>query len=453
MNIIVLGAGRVGYNVAKNLVARQNNVTVIDNNSARLNAVSNAIEVRQIFGHAADPNVLEQADAANADVLVAVTNVDEINLVACEVANLLFDIETKIARIRQQHYLLEKYKLALFHSKNLSVNYVISPEIEIAKSISKSIKTHGASYITDLLGSIQFISVKCNELANIINTPIRLLSNLFPSLSMAVVAIQRNGQTIIPKSTETIYPNDQVHIIVPESNVLEAMAAFGYTKQSCKNITIAGYSGVGKVLAAEIEKQLPDTKLQIIEKNPIYSELNSAVLVNTNFIKGDIFDSAILHEIDMHDCDSFIAVTEDDTTNVLAALLAKNNGAKQVMVLLNDLQNSKFITSIGVDSVVSKHVFTVSSVLRAIRQYKVKSLYSIDDGVELIEIYVSESSNIIGLQLDDITTPSQIFIAVLKRNDKIYICPENFVISVNDCLILVATKEMVYKIEKLVFGC
>lgn len=452
MKIIILGIGQVGYNIAKHLISPENQVTIVDHDETRLNAVSDLLDVQPILGHASYPDILEQAGATQADILIAATNIDEVNMVACEIVHSLFEVDTKIARIKQQNYLTEKYKLTLFQPKNLSIDFIISPEIEIAKSISRSIQINGASNVIDLLDTIKLLSVHCLDSAPLINTPLRFLSGLYPSLSITIAAIQRDDQTFIPNANDLILPNDQVHFIIPASQTSEAMAAFGYPEQIRQRVTIVGCGNIGRTLAQEIEQTQPMIQLQIIERNPRCSEVGSRLLKNTEILSGNALNTDILQEAEIQNCDTFISVTNDDNTNILASLLAKNHGAKRVISLLNNTRNSKFVTSLGVDSIVNQNTITVSTVLKAIRQHKIRSLYTIENGIEVIEAYINESSNIVGLSVEDILISGQVFIAVLKRDHEIYIQPEKFIISSHDHLIFVATKSTIHKIEKLVSG-
>ncbi|MDR1907779.1 MAG: Trk system potassium transporter TrkA [Holosporales bacterium] len=452
MKIIVLGVGNIGYNIAKHLVSSENEITIVDHDRSRLSEVSNILDVRPVFGYASHPSTLEQAGAEQADILIAVTNVDEVNLIACEVVHSLFDIETKIARVRQQNYFEDKYRLTLFQPNNISIDYLISPEIEIARSISKSIKINGTSDVADLCDQIKLISVRCLDSSPVINTPLRVLSNLYPLLSMCIVAIQRQEQTIIPNINDVITPNDQVYIVIKEQQAREVMAAFGYTEQARRRVTIAGCGNIGRTLGKEIEQALPDVQLKVIEKDPVCSELGSKLLKHAEILSGDALDSDILREAEIQHCDTFIAVTDDDNTNVMAALLAKYYGASRGISLLDDMQNAQFVTSLGVDSIVNQNAITVSTVLKAIRQHKVRSLYAIEGGVEVLEVCVSESSNIVGMSIEDIVMPNQVLIALLKRSDEVHVAPEKFIISVNDYLIFAVSKEMVNKVERLVSG-
>jgi trk system potassium uptake protein TrkA len=448
MKIIILGAGNIGFNIAKHLVSSENEVTIVDHDNIRLSAVGNAIDVRTVTGFASHPSTLEQAGAASADILIAVTDADEVNLVACEVVHSLFDIKTKIARIKQSNYIDEKYRLTLFQPNNLSIDYLISPELEIAQSITKSIKNFGTSDVVDLCDTIKLVSIRCLKTSSVINTPLRVFSNLYPHLSTCIVAIQRNGHTIIPRDADTITADDQLFLLIKELQIREIVTAFGYTEQLRRRVTIAGGSSLAITLSQEIEQSLPDVQLKIIENTN--AELESRLLKRAEILNGTPLDSEILLEAEIQHCDTFVAVTEDDNTNVMSTLLAKYHGAKRGMALLSDMQNALFVMSLGIDSIINKNAITVSGVLQAIHQHKMRSLHTIEGGIEILEFCVNETSNVIGLSTDDIAMSNKVVVALLKRGKEVHIAPGKFVLSANDYLILAVVKEMVHKVEKLV---
>ncbi|MDR0631321.1 MAG: Trk system potassium transporter TrkA [Holosporales bacterium] len=450
MNIVILGAGNVGVGIANHLASSENDITIVDSDRRRLNMIGNILDVRPVIGFASHPSTLEKAGAADADVLIAVTNIDEINLVACEVAHSLFGIETKIARVRQQDYVAEKYRLALFQPQNLSVDYIISPEIEIAQSISKSTQVYGTSDVVDLDERVRLVKVRCPDASPIVNVPLRIFTNLYPHLPISIAAIQRAEQTIIPSMDDVILANDQLSILLNASQVRDVMTALGYTEQFRRRVAIAGGGGIGLALAKEIEQLSADIQLKIIDNNLSESELDPRVFAHAELIKGNPLNEDILFEAGIHDCDTFISVTPDDNINVVATLLAKYHGVKRGISLLNNARNSQFVLSLGIDSIVNQNAITVSSVLRSIRQHKIRSLYAIDGEVEILGIHVNASSNIIGLSIDDISISHRVLVAVLKRGDEVYLSPRNFTISVDDYVILAVNKAVIHKIEKLV---
>ena len=453
MNILILGAGKVGYNVARQLVSPENQITIVDNDKTILSQIGDQLDIRPIYGHAAHPDVLEAAEAHDADVMIAVTSIDEVNIVACEIVHSLFDINTKIARIRDQNYLNDKHKQIIFQEHNIPIDFVISPEIEVAKNISKGIQIGSKSNIIDILDDAKMVSVKCMPNSQAVNTPLRLIFSLFPKLNISVIAIQRGSNTIIPDQNVVIQQNDIVYFIVPQEQVSEAMSVFGYFEQYKKNVTIAGCGNIGCKLALEIESSQPDVFLKIIESDPVRAENISRFLTNAEIICGDVCNYDILEESLINDCDSFISVTNSDNVNIISALLAKYYNAGQVMSLLSDAKLTKFATSLGIDSIIDPNAITVSIIMGYIKQNKVRTIYSIDEKIEIIEAEVSETSNIVGLSTtDDILIPGQVIVAAVKRGDDLFLFPEKFTVNAGDKLIIVTFKDTVYKIEKIILN-
>jgi trk system potassium uptake protein TrkA len=451
MNILILGAGQVGCNIAESLISLENHITIVDNDDRKLARITEQLDIQPVLGHAAHPNVLERAGAKKTDVLIAVTNIDEINIVSCEIAHALFNVPVKIARIRDQNYFQEEHKSFIFREDNISIDYVISPEVEISKIISQGLQVGGSSGVIEIFDDAKMINVRCTENSPVVNTPLKLLFNLFPDLDISIVAIQRAGQTIIPHQQDVIQKNDRVYLIVRKNQVLEAIAAFGYLEQSQKSIIIGGSGNIGKWLAVEIEKTQPAIDLKIIEKNAEQIETVSAFLKKADLLLGDICNQEILQEAGIEKCDTFIAVTNDDRTNILAALLAKYYKVKNAMVLLSDKRLFQFASSLGIDSIIDPNAITVSTILSHTKQNRIKALHSIDGCVEIFEIFVEDTSNIVGLSTTyDILIPGQVIVAALKRGNELVLYPDNYTITAYDRLIIAVTKDTVYKVRKIV---
>jgi trk system potassium uptake protein TrkA len=454
MNILILGAGQVGCSVAEHLVSPENHVTIVDNDEQKLTKISDKLDVCPILGHAAHPSVLEMAGAQNADILIALTNRDEINIVACSIVHTLFNIPIKIARIRDQNFLNKKQKPLLFSDKNnTAIDYIISPEVEIAKTISKGLLIGGLVNVVDIFDDAKLINVRCLESSQVINTPVKILSNLFPTIDMSIIAIQRNGETFIPNNQDIIQQNDSVYIIVAQNNVVDVISAFGHLEQHRKNVTIAGCGNIGSVLAEEIEKNQPDVNLKIVEKNADRLAAVSSILKKAEFFAEDACNLEILQEAVLNDCDTFISVTNDDKANIISALLAKYCNVRHVTALLSDQKLVAFASSLGIDTLIDPSAVTVSTILGCTKQNLIKSIYSIGGRVEVLEIDVDDVSNIVGLSTtDDVMIPGQVLVAALKRDNDLYLLPSNYTITAGDKLIMIVTIETVYKIEKIILG-
>lgn len=450
MKVIILGAGQVGYNIAKYLAVEENDVTIVDESAELLRKIGDTIDVQPVVGFASHPDVLQQAGAADADLIIAVTGSDEVNIVACEVANSLFHVETKIARIRNQNY-LDPYWSNLFSSRNLAIDHIISPEVEVARAISRSIKVAGAFDVIPLCANqIKVIGVRCMASAPILNTPLRLLPGLFPKLDIVVVCIVRDGDIFIPTGDHQMLPGDEVYFIVSQDQTGDAMSAFGYTDATTRRVIVMGGGNIGMTLVADLEENQPDVITRIVEKNQARAEYVARHLKQTEVLCGDVLDAEVLTEANVQSAETIVAVTDDDKVNILASLLAKRNGAHQALILLNNMSYSSLMTSLGIDAVISPQAISVSTILQHVRQGRVRSAHSLRDGnVEIIEAEARETSHIIGLTVDDINIKGAIMVAALIRDNEITVAPSKISIRVNDRLILAVAKEAVKKVERL----
>jgi trk system potassium uptake protein TrkA len=450
MKVIILGAGQVGFNIAKYLAAEENDVTIVDESADLLRKIGDSLDVQPVMGFASHPDVLQQAGAAEADLIIAVTGSDEVNIVACEVANSLFRVETKIARIRNQNY-LDPYWSNLFSSRNLAIDHIISPEVEVARAISRSIKISGAFDVIPLCANqVKVIGVRCLNNAPILNTPLRLLPGLFPKLDLTVVCIVRGGDVFIPTGDHQMLPGDEDYFIVSHSQTSDAMAAFGFADSTTRRVIVMGGGNIGMTLVADIEENQPDIITRIIEKNQSRAEYVARHLKQTEVLCGDVLDAEVLSEANVQSAETIIAVTDDDKVNILASLLAKRNGAGQALILLNNMSYSSLVTSLGIDAVISPQAISVSTILQHVRQGRIRSAHSLRDGsVEIIEAEARETSHIIGLTVDDISIKGAIMVAALVRDDEIIVSPSRLSIRVNDRLILAVSKEAVKKVERL----
>ncbi|MBX9805255.1 MAG: Trk system potassium transporter TrkA [Alphaproteobacteria bacterium] len=450
MKVIILGAGQVGFNIAKYLAVEENDVTIVDQSAELLRKIGDTLDVQPVVGFASHPDVLQQAGAADADLIIAVTGSDEVNIVACEVANSLFHVETKIARIRNQNY-LDPYWSNLFTSGNLAIDHIISPEVEVAKAISRSIKVTGAFDVIPLCGNqVKVIGVRCMSNAPILNTPLRLLPGLFPKLELVIVCIVRGVDVFIPTGDHQMLPGDEVYFIVSQGQTSSAMEAFGFADTAVHRVIVMGGGNIGMTLVADIEQNQPDVITRIVEKNQARAEYVARHLKQTEVLCGDVLDAEVLSEANVQSAGTIVAVTDDDKVNILASLLAKRNGASQALILLNNMAYSSLVTSLGIDAVISPQAISVSTILQHVRQGRIRSAHSLRDGsVEIIEAEARETSHIIGLTVDDINIKGAIMVAALVREDEITVAPTRLSIRVSDRLILAVSKEAVKKVERL----
>lgn len=450
MHVIVCGAGQVGLNIARHLATERNEVTVIDQSPELTQKISDTLDVRAIRGHAAHPDVLESAGAREADMIIAVTQVDEVNMVACQVAHSLFNVPVKIARIRSQTY-LQPIWADLFSRDHLPIDVIISPEIEVARAVRNRLHVPGA---VDTLvmgdGKVRVIGTRVEEDCPIINTPLRQLTSLFPDLHLIVIAIQRDGRTIVPSPDDQMLPGDQVYFVAEDTHVPRSMAAFGHQEPEAHRILIVGGGNIGLYLAQEIERHDPDISIKLVELDMHTAEEAAKALNHTVVVNGDILDQEILDEVNIEHTDSMIAVTNDDEVNVISSLLAKRRGCKRTVALVNAMTYQPLITTLGVDVVVNPRTITVSSILQHLRRGRIRSVHSLPEGVgEVIEAEALETSSVVGKPLKSVKLDKGIIIGAIVRNKEVMIPRGDSVIQAKDRVVLFAAADVIKKAEKL----
>ncbi len=450
MKVIILGAGQVGYSIARYLAFEENDITMVDQSADLLKRISDKLDVQPVVGFASHPDVLKQAGAEEADLLIAVTASDEVNMIACEVAQSLFHIETKIARIRHQSYLKPAWA-NMFNPQRLAIDVIISPEIEVARALNRSTQITGAFDVIPLVfDQVKVIGVRCRAQSAIINTPLRLLPGLFPKLDLSIICLARGEKVFFPDKNTILEPGDEVHFLVRHEDIQQAMQAFGYYDSDGRRMVIIGAGSIGKNLALEIEEHQPDVIAKLIERDQGRSEAAARLLKNTEVLHGDALDYEILAEANVQNAETVIAVTDDDKVNILSSLLAKRCGAGRTLALLNNIAYSSLVTSLGVDAVINPRAITVSTILQHVRQARLRSVHTLGDNyAEVIEAEARETSHIIGLTIDDVTIKGSIMIAAVVRDNQVLLLPKKIIISVGDRLVIIAKKEAVRKVEKL----
>lgn len=450
MKAIILGAGQVGFSIARYLVQEQNHITIVDQSPHVLDTISDKLDIQPILGFASHPEVLERAGAKEADLIIAVTSSDEVNMIACEVAQSLFNVSTKIARIRHQNYLDSDWS-ALLESQKSTIDVIISPELEVAQTIGRNLRVPGAFDVISLVDeSLKLIGVRCLPNTGMVNTPIKHINSLYPNLDLAIVLIKRDDHIIFPSARDHLLADDEIYVITPREQLNDVMEAFGYSTSESREIIIIGGGNIGINLAASIEKEYRNVHARIIEKDPKRCEQIAGLLKRTEILHGDALDFDLLQEANIENCETVIAVTNDDKVNILGSLISKRHGAKRSLALLNNMQYASMVTSLGADAVISPKALTVSTILKHVREGNLQSIHPISEGnVVIIEAMARETSHIIGLDIEDVTIVSEIMVVALVRGNNLHFLPNRMNISANDKLIIATHKESVHKIEKL----
>ena len=450
MKVIVCGAGMVGSNIARYLSVENNEVTVVDQSPDLLRKIGDSVDVKTVVGHAGHPDILEQAGARDADMMIAVTYADEVNMIACQVAHSLFEVPTKIARVRAQSY-LEPIWADLFSRNHIPIDVIISPEIEVARAIARRLEIPGAVDMIPLAADkVKVIGLRCDEDCPVINTPLRQLTSLFPDLHITVIAILRNERAIVPSADDQMLPGDEVYFVADSNHVARAMTVFGHEEPEARRVIIVGGGNIGRFLARDIERDHPSVNIKIIEIQKERAEDAARSLSKSMILHGDALDPEILEEANVKAAEAVVAVTNEDEVNILASLLAKRYGCQRAMTLINTTTYTPLITTLGIDVVVNPRAITVSTILQHVRRGRIRSDHSLRDGFgEVIELDALETSALVGTPLRDIRLPPGVIIGALVRGDDVVIGRSDTVIRANDRVILFTLSEAVRKVEKL----
>lgn len=449
MKVIVCGAGQVGFSIARHLALENNDVTVVDQEASLIQRIGDSLDVQAVVGHASRPDILERAGAADADMLIAVTLSDEVNMIACQVAHSLFDLPTKIARVRHQSY-LDPVWSNLFGRDSLPIDVIISPEYEVASAVTRRLQVPGAFEMIPLVNDkVKLIGVRCRESCPLLNTPLRQLTQLFPDLNIVIVGIVRNGRSIIPTSQDTLIEDDEVYFVVDSGQLLRAMSAFGHEETEVRRLLVFGGGNIGLFIAQQIERDHPWVNAKIIEMNPERADTIAKLLDRTVVLNGDVLDPELLEEANVAETDTVVAVTDDDETNILSALLAKRHGSKRAVSLINKQTYQPLITNLGIDVVVSPRNITVSTILQHVRRGRIYSVHSLREGFgELIEAEAMETSPLVGKPLRDVNLPAGVIIGAVVRGDEVIKPGGNTVVQAKDRIVLFASSESIRKVEK-----
>lgn len=450
MKVIVCGAGQVGSSIAKHLADEHNDVTVVDWSAELINKLGTTLDVQGIVGYASHPDVLERAGASSADMLIAATLSDEVNMIACQVAHSLFEVPTKIARIRTQAYIEPEWS-NLFSRENMPIDVIISPEQEVADTVMRRLEVPGAfETIPFAEDRVRVMGIHVREDCPIIDTPLAQLTELFPDLKIRVMGIQRGERTIVPSGDDQILIGDDVYIINETEHSERALAAFGHEEQEIKRIIIVGGGNVGLFLAQKIERQHAKLNVKIIEASLERANAIAEQLERTVVIHGDALDSEILQESGIATADVTVAVANDDEVNILSSLLAKKDGCPRAITLINNPAYRPLMASLGVDVFIDPRATTVSTILQHVRRGRIRSLQALSAATaEVIEAEALETSPVIGIPLRELDLPDGVMVGAIIREDEVIIPRGGDAIAAADRVVLFVQTDQIRKVEQL----
>ena len=457
MNIIICGAGRVGFTIAKILGEQGHSITVIDQSSDDIQKIDETLDVKAIVGKATYPSILEKANASEADMIIAVTRNDEINMLICQIAYSIFNIQKKIARIRSQDYLNPKFT-RVYNKENLPIDVIISPEIEIAKSIQRKLEAPGAlDSVPFSDNKIRLLEILIKDNCKLINHKLNELTKKYPQLDANIIAIIRNDKTFIPKKTDQIKCDDKIYVIINSSQMAETLHAFGHEEKISKKILIIGGGNIGFNLAKNLEESLDSVRVKIVEKNKERAEYLANNLNNTIIINGDGLDEEALAEANLGEAETVLALTNDDEDNLMVSILVekfakdqKEIDDKRTMALINKPNYSLLQSSLKIDDLIDPRMHTVSSILKHIHKGTIENAYSISNGeYEVIEAEIIETSELINKEIKDSNLPDEIRIGAVLRDKKIIIPRSDFIFKKDDSVVFIAKNDSISIVENL----
>ena len=443
MNIIICGAGRVGFTIAKLLSDQNHSITVIDQSSEDIQKINEILDVKAIVGKATYPSILEKANASEADMIIAVTRNDEINMLICQIAYSIFNVQKKIARIRSQDYLNPKFT-KVYNKENLPIDVIISPEIEIAKSIQRKLEAPGAlDNVPFAKNKIRLLEILVNEDCPLINIELQDLTKKFPKLDANILGVIRNDNFNILKKNDVMKKNDKAYVIINSSQMELTLSAFGHNEKISNKILIIGGGNIGFNLAKNIEESFESARIKIIEKNKeraefIASELNNSIIINGNGLDEDVLEEANLEEIE-----TVLALTNDDEDNLMVSVLVeKFSKDKRTMALINKPNYSLLQSSLKIDDLIDPRMNTVSSILKHVHKGTIETAYSILNGeYEVIEADIIETSELINKELKNSNLPEEIRIGAILRGENIIIPRSNFIFQKDDVVVFLAKRD------------
>ncbi|MEJ2743688.1 MAG: Trk system potassium transporter TrkA [Gammaproteobacteria bacterium] len=449
MKIIILGGGQVGGTLAENLASEANDITVIDTDPNRLRGLQDRLDIRTVQGEASYPDVLEIAGTKDAEMLIAVTNSDEINMLACQVAYVLHRTPMKIARVRATNYLQEP---ALLSSNGLSIDVIISPEQVVTNYINRLLEHPGALQVLDFAGGkVQLVAVKAYYGGPLVGQELRYLKQHMPNVDTRVAAIFRQNHPIIPEGSTVIEVDDEVFFIAAKNHIRAVMSELRRLEHNYKRIIIAGGGHIGERLAAAIEMRY---QTKVIEHDPERCQHLSKILSRSIILNGNASDQELLLEVNIEDTDVFITLTNDDEANIMSSMLAKRLGARKVMTLINNPAYVDLVQGGEIDIAISPQQATIGSLLAHVRRGDVVNVHSLRRGaaeaIEAIAHGDPRSSKVVGRAIGDIDLPEGTTIGAIVREDEVLIAHDDVVVNADDHVILfLVDKKRIRDVERL----
>lgn len=450
MKVIICGAGQVGWQIARHLAGERNDVTIVDSNVDLVRRAADTLDVQGIAGYASWPSVLERAGARDADMIIAATHSDEVNMVTCQVAHSVFGVPRKIARLRAQAY-LEAIHADLYRQDHLPIDVVISPEREVALAALQRIGAPSAFDTEAFLGGrAQLLGLALDDDCPVLNTPLRQLSELFSTLRAIVVGIRREGRLFAPEPGDQLFPGDRIYVFSHADDMKRTLEIFGKATKKQERIVVVGAGNVGLAVAQALESRTDRVRVKLIERDRKRAELAADAMERSIVLNGDGLDMDILQEADIDRADAVLAVTDDDKTNLLVSVRAKQLGCKLSIALINDPTLVPLTEALDVDAYINPRATTVSSILKHIRHGRVRAIYSLGDAeAEVIEAQVLSTSPIAGKAIRDVSFPEGVLVGMVMKGQDVLRPHSALRIDEGDVITLFAMAGDIPEVERL----
>ena len=457
MNIIICGAGRVGFTIAKLLSEQSHSITIIDQSSEDIQKIDDALDVKAIVGKATYPSILEKANASEADMIIAVTRNDEINMLICQISFSIFNIPKKIARIRSQDYLNPKFT-KVYNKENLPIDVIISPELEIAKSLQRKLESPGAlNNVHFAEDKISLLEILIKNDCPLINIKLNEITKKFPKLNANIMGVIRNDKFLILKKNDVMQKNDKAYVIINTSQMSDTLIAFGHNEKTSNKILIIGGGNIGFNLAKNLEETFESARVKIIEKNKERAEFLANELNNTIIINGNGLDEDVLSEANLDEVETVLALTNDDEDNLMVSVLVekftrdeKTLEDKRTMALINKPNYSLLQSSLKIDDLIDPRMNTVSSILKHVHKGTIETAYTILNGeYEVIEAEIIETSELINKELKNSDLPEDLRIGAVLRKSEVIIPRSNFIFKKDDRVVFLAKKDLIPIVENM----
>jgi len=450
MNIIICGAGMVGFSISKQLQAQGHSVTVIDQSSEDIKKINETQDVKGIVGRATLPSVLESAGAKDADMIIAVTRNDETNMIVCQLASSLFNISKKIARIRSQEFLDGKWS-KLYNKSNIPIDVIISPEREVAKSLYRKLEAPGAlDNVPFVKDKVKLLEILIEKKCPIVNMPLKDITKKFPEFKAYIFGAERKESFVFLKKDDQMKVGDKAYVVVSTEQINKLLSVFGHEEKSAQKILIIGGGNIGLHLAKLLE-MTEGLRTKIIEKNKVRAEQIAGELSSSIVICGDALDEKILKEANIEEIETVFALTNDDEDNIMACVLAeKYSPSKRTIAIINKHNYNLLQESLKIDDLVDPRMTTVSTIMKHVHMGTIDTVYSLLDGqYEFLEAKILESSELVSKSIKDSNLPDEVRIGAIVRKNKVMVPKSTFVFEKDDVVVVLSKRDQLKEVENI----